>query len=53
MQAAEKGHAEVAKELVGAGADVSVKDREGKTALMRVRNNVELVKLLRKAASKE
>jgi len=48
MGAAKEGHAEVAKLLLANGADVNVKSREGKTALMYAEENdhTEIVALL-------
>jgi ankyrin repeat protein len=55
MWAAARGHAEVVQVLLETGADVNVKDKNGKTALMRavIKGHKEIAEILKKSGAKE
>ena len=54
MRAEEKGHDEIVKVLIKAGADVNVKNDDGDTALMRAeeKGHDEIVKILKAAGAR-
>jgi len=55
FQAAREGDTETVKALIESGADVSTKDKDGRTALTRAKEkgHKEVVKILKKSGAKE